>query len=175
LIWFLDLYYCIYFTLLYLGIVPLFGCKEIIAIDIDEDALEIAQKNWDSFSFDQPIHFLKGNLEEITFEKQCLYLGEEKLYQFENVIDVVITNPPFGTKKKGIDILFLQKALQISKVVYSLHKTSTRQFVLKKAKEWGAIGKVVAELRYDIPQMYKFHKKESLDIQVDFIRFTRQT
>jgi predicted RNA methylase len=30
---------------------------------------------------------------------------------------------------------------------------------------------VIAELRWDINQMYKFHKKKSVDIEVDFIRF----
>jgi len=29
---------------------------------------------------------------------------------------------------------------------------------------------VLAELRWDIPQLYKFHKKKSVDIEVDFIR-----
>ena len=36
--------------------------------------------------------------------------------------------------------------------------------------------RVLAELRYDLPATYKHHKKTSVDIQVDFIRFTpRQT
>lgn len=29
---------------------------------------------------------------------------------------------------------------------------------------------VLAQLRWDIPNMYKFHKKTSVDIEVDFIR-----
>ncbi|TNN36677.1 Methyltransferase-like protein 5 [Liparis tanakae] len=29
------------------------------------------------------------------------------------------------------------------------------------------------ELRYDLPASYKFHKKKSVDIQVDFIRFSK--
>ena len=32
--------------------------------------------------------------------------------------------------------------------------------------------RVLAELRYDLPATYKHHKKASVDIQVDFIRFT---
>jgi predicted RNA methylase len=30
---------------------------------------------------------------------------------------------------------------------------------------------VVAELRYDLPATYRHHKKTSVDIEVDFIRF----
>jgi predicted RNA methylase len=31
---------------------------------------------------------------------------------------------------------------------------------------------VVAELRYDLPRSYKFHKKDSVDIEVDFLHFS---
>lgn len=83
-------------------------------------------------------------------------------------------NPPFGTKNNaGIDMEFLEIATKLSlNTVYSLHKTSTRKYILKKAKEFNCEAKVVAELRYDLPQAYKFHKKSSVDIQVDFIRFS---
>lgn len=82
-------------------------------------------------------------------------------------------NPPFGTRNKGIDVLFLEKALELRpKAIYSLHKTSTRPFLIKKAeKEWGLQVKVLAELKFAIPQIHKFHKKKSLDVEVDFIRF----
>ncbi len=83
-------------------------------------------------------------------------------------------NPPFGTKhNKGLDILFVQRALELSRSsVYSLHKTSTREHVLSKAKDWGVNAKVVAELRYDLPASYKHHKKAVVDIEVDFVRFS---
>lgn len=29
---------------------------------------------------------------------------------------------------------------------------------------------ILAELKWDIPSMYKFHKKKSVDIEVDFIK-----
>lgn len=69
---------------------------------------------------------------------------------------------------------FLQNALSVtSNVVYSLHKTSTREFILKKAKEWNSKAEVLAELRFDLPKTYKFHRKQSLDVAVDFIRFSK--
>ncbi|XP_044472338.1 rRNA N6-adenosine-methyltransferase METTL5 isoform X2 [Mangifera indica] len=69
-------------------------------------------------------------------------------------VDTVVMNPPFGTRKKGADMDFLSVALKVaSGAVYSLHKTSTR------------------DLRYDVPQLYKFHKKKEVDIAVDLWRF----
>jgi rRNA N6-adenosine-methyltransferase METTL5 len=59
--------------------------------------------------------------------------------------------------------------------VYSLHKTSTRDFIIKKAgKAWGAHVEVVAEMRFPLPATYKFHKKQNADVQVDLIRVTRE-
>ena len=149
--------------------------------------------------------------------------------------DTVILNPPFGkcdtilsfvcisslagTKNnKGIDMVFLQRALEVSKLSVSASTLITKrcpvapythytrappalfalnhvriyclqahsfQHILKKAQEWGASIQVVAELRYDIPAMYKFHKHKSVrhsrimcrscharqvDIEVDLIR-----
>ena len=36
---------------------------------------------------------------------------------------------------RGIDTLFIEKAMQCANVVYSLHKTSTRDHFIRKAKE----------------------------------------
>jgi predicted RNA methylase len=58
-------------------------------------------------------------------------------------------NPPFGTKTRpGVDMLFLQQAIKLAKhAVYSLHKTSTRQHILKRAQAWGVECSVLAEMK----------------------------
>uniref|UniRef100_A0A2K6QPA3 Uncharacterized protein n=1 Tax=Rhinopithecus roxellana TaxID=61622 RepID=A0A2K6QPA3_RHIRO len=60
------------------------------------------------------------------------------------------------------DMAFLKTALEMARTaVYSLHKSSTReQHVQKKAAEW--------KIKIDII----FHKKKSVDIEVDLIRFS---
>lgn len=67
---------------------------------------------------------------------------------------------------------FLKAGLNLAtKAVYSLHKTSTREHILKVCADWQVKAEVIAELRYDIPATYKHHKKKSVDIVVDFYRF----
>ncbi|KAG8234860.1 hypothetical protein J437_LFUL013362 [Ladona fulva] len=90
--------------------------------------------------------------------------------------DTVVMNPPFGTKNNhGADMAFLKSALRIARcAVYSLHKTSTRNYVLTKGREWGGKGttaEVLAKLRFDLPKSYKFHNKKNVDVEVDFVRF----
>lgn len=71
----------------------------------------------------------------------------------------------------GIDVFFLQQAISVAQsAVYSLHKTTTRDHIVKKAEGMDCSVEVLAELKYDLPKTYKFHKKQSLDVRVDFIR-----
>lgn len=89
-----------------------------------------------------------------------------------NCVDTVITNPPFGTKHNaGIDMQFLRVATRLARrAVYSFHKTTTREYIQRQVTQWGYQIQVVAEMKFDLPQVYKFHKLRSVDIQVDLIR-----
>lgn len=134
------------------------------SIDIDEGALEVCQENLTEAEVD--------NVELIKADVATLINDQPRFRKF---FDTVFLNPPFGTKHNpGADVAFLKTALEISHgAVYSLHKTTTRTHILKKAGDWGVKVEVLARLRYDLPNTYKFHKKASVDIDVDFIRFSR--
>jgi len=139
------------------------GAGAVTGFDVDQDALEQFQGNISDFEMD--------NIDLVNMDIESLKEG------WTNKFDTVIMNPPFGTKhNKGLDLKFLQTGIMMaSGAVYSLHKTSTREHVVKKAAEWGAEAQVLAELRYDLPNTYKHHKKTSVDINVDFIRFTSKS
>jgi len=135
------------------------GAGNVVGVDIDPDALDTFQQNLCDFDIDN-VDMVNASVDEVET-------------MFRNKFDVVVMNPPFGTKhNKGLDMKFLETALKLAnRAVYSLHKTSTRDHVLKKAQSWGAKPQVVAELRYDLPATYKHHTRASVDVQVDFIRF----
>lgn len=67
---------------------------------------------------------------------------------------------------------FLRTSIRLARrAVYSFHKTSTRPFLLKLLQEkWNLKAEVVAEMRFNIPNMYKFHKQKSVDVEVDLLR-----
>ncbi len=133
------------------------GSGYTVGVEIDASAIGIAQQNCEALEV--TVDWVQADVELLN----CVNLHK---------VDTVIMNPPFGTKKKGIDMIFLQKAIELASIsVYSLHKSSTRDHILKKALQWGVQGEVVAALRWDIPAMYKFHKQKSVDIEVDFLRF----
>jgi predicted RNA methylase len=92
-------------------------------------------------------------------------------------ISTIIMNPPFGTKQNaGIDVAFLRAGLSLAKsnplrAIYSMHKSSTRDHLKKKASDWKCSFTVIAEMKFDLPAKYAFHKKDNVTVNVDLIRF----
>ncbi|XP_040577236.1 rRNA N(6)-adenosine-methyltransferase METTL5 [Lepeophtheirus salmonis] len=141
----------------------LMDAASVTGFELDPSAAQVALDNLEGFELETPVDFVLIDITQL-FEN----LPEKKRF------DTVIMNPPFGTKKnKGMDMIFLRTALGLaSNAVYSLHKTSTRDHIMKKSKEWDVNMEVLAELRYDLPQTYRHHKHKSVDIEVDLIRFS---
>ncbi|KAK4601913.1 hypothetical protein RGQ29_011136 [Quercus rubra] len=136
----------------------LLGAEHVIGIDIDSQSLEIASLNAEDLELD--INLIQCDVKNLGWRGQT--------------VDTVVMNPPFGTRKKGADMEFLSVALKIaSQAVYSLHKTSTRDHIKRAAlRDFNSSSaEVLCELRFDVPQLYKFHKKKEVDIAVDLWRF----
>ncbi|KAM0687289.1 Methyltransferase-like protein 5 [Conglomerata obtusa] len=133
-------------------------------------------------SFFNPAHItcLECDLDSINTCKENFTFFEIENYEivherfednvFMDKFDTVIMNPPFGTRCRGVDTAAVDFALDVGNVVYSLHKRSTRDYLLEKYKN----SKVIAEVEYDIKRSYKFHKKNVKPIEVDLIRFVKE-
>ncbi|KAL7093614.1 hypothetical protein ACP275_11G050100 [Erythranthe tilingii] len=140
----------------------LLGAEHVIGFDIDAESIEIAYSNADELELD--MDFVQCDIRNLGLS--------------DRNIDTVVMNPPFGTRKKGADMEFLSVALKVaSQAVYSLHKTTTRDHIKRTAlRDYNArSAEVVCELRFDVPQLYKFHKKKEVDVAVDLWRFVPKT
>lgn len=114
------------------------GASMVYGFDIDKVALTSTLKNIEDIFSDtdndyQYPNSLYRDCERFNLVQVDLIASNESDRNFwhflNNKFDTVIMNPPFGTKNNpGIDMLFLKRALDLSNnVVYSLHKTSTRE------------------------------------------------
>lgn len=76
-------------------------------------------------------------------------------------VDLVVMNPPFGTKEAGIDMVFLELAMKIcGGNIYSMHKSSTRKFISKFCEERGYSMEVIFEVKFPLKKRFKgYHKK----------------
>lgn len=110
------------------------GAPFVLGVDIDPSAVATASENAKELGVDGMTQFCLADVAGGHFLS-----SETPSRKF----DTVILNPPFGTKRKGVDMAFLQMAVQISSnAVYSMHKSSTRDYILRRAKQWGADAKV---------------------------------
>ncbi|KAL8498281.1 hypothetical protein ACS0TY_021562 [Phlomoides rotata] len=136
----------------------LLGAEHIIGYDIDPESIEIAS----------------SNAEDLDLNMDFVQCDIRNLKLSDRTIDTVVMNPPFGTRKKGADMDFLSVALKVaSRAVYSLHKSTTRDYIKRTVlREYNvSSAEVLCELRFDVPQLYKFHKKKEVDVAVDLWRF----
>ena len=99
-----------------LGIAALaLGASLVYFTDIDKEALKIAKEN---------LNFIDDKLQK----KAKFIQSDVKDFKAEN-IDIVLQNPPFGTKIKHADRVFLEAAFRLAPVIYTFHKLETRNFI----------------------------------------------
>jgi len=82
------------------------GAGQVFSLDVDSDALEIAQRNVEEFDLQSNIELISCDLVQSLCTLE--YLKSRKM------IDTIIMNPPFGTKnnkgKPCLEVLFLKKS-----------------------------------------------------------------
>ena len=127
------------------------GARQTTAIDIDSVAIEVGRENAETAMVD--IDWIVGDLEAINGE-----------------FDTVMMNPPFGTKQRHLDTVFLGKAIRTGAVVYSLHKSSTREYLFRFLRRHGCEVKAVHEYTLEIPMMFEHHRKRKHPVKVDCYR-----
>ncbi len=136
----------------------LLGAKEVVGVDTDYKVLETAEENLHSI--------ISGKLAV----KGSIKFLQSDIQDFSGKCDTVIQNPPFGIQKEHADRIFLEKALECSKMIYSLHKDgydSTREFITKLVESKGGKVQEIIPYTFPIPHIFKFHDKPKKEISVD--------
>jgi putative methylase len=135
----------------------LLRAREVIGVDVDEVALEIAKQN--ATQAGVSVKWVKGEVDEFDAKS----------------IDTVIQNPPFGVQRRGADMKFLRKALELAKSVYSIHKVTpeNREFIAARAEEMGGSITDRIELEFHIPRQFEFHTRDAYRFKVDLYRIVR--
>ena len=138
----------------------LIGARMVYFIEKDEAALEIAKENLKS---------LEG-----AIEGEAVFIHGD-VQDFNEKVDIIIQNPPFGTNKRHADREFLMKAFETAHIIYSFHKTSTKNFVMKIADDNNY--RITHNWNYAFPikATQLFHKKKIHRIRVGCWRMERVT
>jgi putative methylase len=147
------------------------GAKCVVGVDIDKTAIKTASENSAKTECKTSVQWVVGDIAAVT-----------------GSFDTVLQNPPFGVQKRAADRKFLEKALEVGKVVYSLHshprtdrqlvkrlksnhgsllQVAPSPFIEKLIKSHNGMVKAVYAMSMTIPHMFDFHTKTKHDFIVD--------
>lgn len=129
------------------------GASYVVGFDIDRVALEVAKSN-----------SVKAGVSDRIDWVLC------DVAKLEGFCDTVIQNPPFGTGFRGADTIFLKKALEVGRVVYTIHKSETDEFIRKLVKEYGGSISTIFKSTVSIPRMFEFHRRRFYRFHVNVYR-----
>ncbi|MEM2115850.1 MAG: METTL5 family protein [Candidatus Woesearchaeota archaeon] len=139
-----------------LGIAALIlGAKFVYFVEKDKEAIQLLKENLEMFNYSN------------------FQILEEDVSNFRIPVNLVVMNPPFGTKQKHIDRAFYDTAFLISSEIYSITKTSTEDFVIRYAMKHGFSGYVLQRMRHLIKQQFYFHKSKTRFIDVSLMYFKK--
>jgi len=177
----------------------LLGAAHVCAFDIDAAALASAAASAEVVGVEDAISWVRCDVlseEGLPVRRRGLQApiseapsppseaplppSEARLPPSAHLFDTVVMNPPFGTRRPGADVGFLRAALALlapGGAAFSMHKSSTRAHLVRLAVSGALSGgapigvELVAQLRFELPATYAFHRAESVDVDVDLLRF----
>lgn len=133
----------------------LLGASEVVGIDLDPKAIEIAISNAKKIGVD-------------------IRFGVMKVAEFHEECDTIVMNPPFGAQRRHADMPFLITAIKYAPAVYSLHLIDTEKFIKRQCEVLGASATVLKTYIFAVPHMFVFHTKEMERIRVALFKIERE-
>jgi putative methylase len=129
------------------------GAKTILGFDIDTESITIARK------------YAKTNDLDIEYAIQ-------DVTTVDSLCDTILMNPPFGAQKSNqkADRKFIEKAFEISEVIYSLHLKKTIPFLVTMIKALKGEISLQKDYVFPINWMFEFHQKEVVKYDVTLLR-----
>ncbi len=131
----------------------LLGAGMVIGFDTSPSALDVARSNAQSLGVE--VEFVRKDVREV-----------------EEGADTVFMNPPFGCQSRNADRPFLDRAMELSECVYSIHMADTLDFVKSYCRKRGREVALYKTYKYEIPHVFAFHTKtkKTIDVAVVNIR-----
>lgn len=138
----------------------LMGAKKVYFLDKDKETIKVCIDNYSQKKKEYEIGEAEFIVEDVSL--------------FDAEVDIVVQNPPFGTKEKHMDKRFLEKAFSTANIVYSMHKYSTKKFVEAISKDCGFEITDLWRFEFPIKAIFKFHQKPVRQIDVGLWRMERE-
>lgn len=127
----------------------LLGAKKVIFLDVDKEVINILKDNLIRIK----------NKYSISQNKYEIINEDIKDINIKDRIQIIIQNPPFGTKQRHADKIFLEKAFQIADIIYSFHKIESKSFIEKISQDNKYKITHYWEYDFELKATQRFHKR----------------
>ena len=138
----------------------LMGAKKVYFLDNDQKIVQTCIENYNKVKEEYEISEAEFIVEDVSL--------------FDHEVDIIVQNPPFGTKDKHADKRFLETAFRFAPIVYSMHKYSTAKFIEAISKDHGFRITDLWRYQFPIKASFEFHKKPVKSVDVGLWRFQTQ-
>ena len=96
---------------------------------------------------------------EYSVTGKAVFVNKD-IAKFSNKSDIVVENPPFGVKNKHADRTFLEKAMKVAPVIYSLHKSESKEFIHTLARDNNFEVEEEMELLFPLKASMNYHSRK---------------
>lgn len=136
----------------------LLGAASVTGADIDEKALTMAREN--AALLGMEVLFLAVDVRESGCQDRI------------GAADTVIMNPPFGAQQAHADRPFIDCALALAPVTYSIFNAGSIPFVEAYTAQRAEITEKIGGA-FPIRRTFAFHTKDVQEIEVEILRLKR--
>jgi putative methylase len=128
---------------------------------VDSDPQVVMDANANAALLDAEVEFIVADAEDPALPR---LLGS---------CDTVVMNPPFGAQKAHADRPFIDLALSIAPVTYSIFNAGSTQFIETYTAERAEIDEKVGSI-FPIKRTFSFHTHDVQEIEVEILRLIRK-
>jgi putative methylase len=132
----------------------LMGAELAMGVDVDPGAVTVARSNAEMLGLDLEIS--QGDVSSIS-----------------GSFDTVLMNPPFGAQTRHADRAFIEKAVALAPVSYSLHNDGSQEFIGSMVGTLGGRSEAMKRYKFEIPYAFEFHRKANETISVVLLKLER--
>jgi putative methylase len=135
-----------------------FFSDRVLGVDIDSDATN---------------HLIQSQKQNLL-SLDLLVASVEFLETFNwgKKYQTTFMNPPFGTKRRKLDLVFLNQALKYSQTIISVHKSNpeTQKIITQLGKQYEKKVEILATVNFPQFPSFQFHRKYKHYVCVDLVR-----
>ena len=137
----------------------LLGADQVQGVDSDKNAIQVAKEN--AALLDADVEFIVADVRDASLPAR---LG---------CSDTVIMNPPFGAQKVHADRPFIDLALTLAPITYSIFNAGSVQFIKTYTAERAEIDEKIGGI-FPIKRTFSFHTQDVQEIGVEILRLKRK-